>query len=162
MIDIWCIYARKNSQVTHLCGVKLLVWKSGCVKFWTNTMSDRNVSIKEKKPFLTLPSLLLLRSCSTWQKIFSNILKNGCIYESFSLLFYPMENPFSIPKWFLGSPAPLLTYILDLGLFSCIFVAAKAAISSSDNSVVFFISFMNAIIDSSSIFPPGLGVICNL
>ena len=27
------------SQITHFCGVKLLAWKSGCVKFWTNIMS---------------------------------------------------------------------------------------------------------------------------
>ena len=43
MIDIWCIYAvnlrEKMSQITHFCGVKLLAWKSGCVKFWTNIMS---------------------------------------------------------------------------------------------------------------------------
>ena len=27
------------SQITHFCGVQLLAWKSGCVKFWTNIMS---------------------------------------------------------------------------------------------------------------------------
>ena len=27
------------SQITRFCGVKLLAWKSGCVKFWTNIMS---------------------------------------------------------------------------------------------------------------------------
>ena len=27
------------SQITHFCGVKLLAWKSGCVKFLTNSMS---------------------------------------------------------------------------------------------------------------------------
>ena len=27
------------SQITHFCGVKLLAWKYGCVKFWTNIMS---------------------------------------------------------------------------------------------------------------------------
>ena len=27
------------SLITHFCGVKLLAWKSGCVKFWTNIMS---------------------------------------------------------------------------------------------------------------------------
>ena len=26
-------------QITHFCGVKFLVWKSGTVKFWTNIMS---------------------------------------------------------------------------------------------------------------------------
>ena len=150
------------SQVTHLCGVKLLAWKSGCVKFWTNIMSDRNVSIKEKNLFW--PSHLSCRSdlvVPDKKKIFKQIKKWMHIWVLFST-FLSNGISFFIPKWFLGSPAPLLTYILDLGLFSCIFVAAKAAISSSDNSVVFFISFKNAIIDSSSIFPPGLGVICNL
>ena len=28
-------------QITHFCGVKLLAWKSGCVKFWTNIMSGQ-------------------------------------------------------------------------------------------------------------------------
>ena len=28
------------SQITHFCGVKLLAWYSGCVKFWTNIMSE--------------------------------------------------------------------------------------------------------------------------
>ena len=27
------------SQITHFCYVKLLTWKSGCVKFWTNIMT---------------------------------------------------------------------------------------------------------------------------
>ena len=27
------------SQISHFCGVKLLAWKSGCVKFWTNIKS---------------------------------------------------------------------------------------------------------------------------
>ena len=30
---------KKLSQITHFCGVKLLAWKSGCVKFLTNSMS---------------------------------------------------------------------------------------------------------------------------
>ena len=36
-------FARKMSQITHFCGVKLLAWKSGCVKFWTNIMSAGNL-----------------------------------------------------------------------------------------------------------------------
>ena len=28
------------SQITHFCDVKLLAWKSGCVKFLTNSMSE--------------------------------------------------------------------------------------------------------------------------
>ena len=44
IIDIWCIYAvnsRKNcGKITHFCGVKLLAWKPGCVKFWTNIMCN--------------------------------------------------------------------------------------------------------------------------
>ena len=31
------------SQITHFCCVKLLAWKSGCVKFWTNIMSAGNL-----------------------------------------------------------------------------------------------------------------------
>ena len=27
------------SQITHFCSVKILAWKSGSVKFWTNIMS---------------------------------------------------------------------------------------------------------------------------
>ena len=31
---------KKLSQITHFCGVKPLAWKSGCVKFLTNSMSE--------------------------------------------------------------------------------------------------------------------------
>ena len=34
-----CWFARKMSQFTRFCGVKFLAWKSGCVKFLTNSMS---------------------------------------------------------------------------------------------------------------------------
>ena len=44
MIDIWCIYnvnlRKKMSQIKHFCGVIFLAEKSGCVKFWTNIMSE--------------------------------------------------------------------------------------------------------------------------
>ena len=33
------IREKKLSQITHFCDVKLLAWKSGCVKFWTNIIS---------------------------------------------------------------------------------------------------------------------------
>ena len=33
------------SQITHFWGVKILVWKSGSVKFWTNFMSGHNVPL---------------------------------------------------------------------------------------------------------------------
>ena len=34
------------SQITHFCGVKLIAWKSGCVKFWTNIMSGKYLSCR--------------------------------------------------------------------------------------------------------------------
>ena len=34
------------SQITHFCNVKLLAWKSGCVKFWTNIMSGKYLSCR--------------------------------------------------------------------------------------------------------------------
>ena len=36
------------SQITHFCGVKLVAWKSGCVKFWTNIMSVWTLSENSK------------------------------------------------------------------------------------------------------------------
>ena len=40
MFDAFTLSIRKKmSQITHFCIVKLLAWKSGCVKFWTNIMS---------------------------------------------------------------------------------------------------------------------------
>ena len=33
------LICEKNVKITHFCGVKLLAWKSGCVKFLTNSMS---------------------------------------------------------------------------------------------------------------------------
>ena len=51
MINIWCIYAvnlrEKMSQITHFCGVKFLAWKSGGVKFLTNSMSDNSVTVSD-------------------------------------------------------------------------------------------------------------------
>ena len=35
------------SQITHFSSVKLLAWKSGCVKFWTNIMSGRTKKMKK-------------------------------------------------------------------------------------------------------------------
>ena len=33
------------SQITHFCSVKLVAWKSGCVKFLTNIMSELSTSV---------------------------------------------------------------------------------------------------------------------
>ena len=33
------------SQITHFCAVQILSWKSGCVKFWTNSMSGHNMPL---------------------------------------------------------------------------------------------------------------------
>ena len=38
--DLCCWFARKMSQFTRFCSVKFLAWKSGCVKFLTNSMSE--------------------------------------------------------------------------------------------------------------------------
>ena len=38
IINIWCIYAVDSQE--KCCGVKFLAWKSGCVKFLTNSMSE--------------------------------------------------------------------------------------------------------------------------
>ena len=43
---IFDAFARKMSQIMHFCGVKLLNWKSGCVKFLTNFMSVLNLPSK--------------------------------------------------------------------------------------------------------------------
>ena len=40
LMHLRCWFARKMSQFTHFCGAKFLSWKSGCVKFWTNFMSE--------------------------------------------------------------------------------------------------------------------------
>ena len=37
-MHLCCWFARKMSQFTCFCGVKFLAWKSGCVKFLTNSM----------------------------------------------------------------------------------------------------------------------------
>ena len=42
------------SQIMHFCGVKLLAWNSGCVKFWTNIMSG--------KPFILQIHIVQLRN----------------------------------------------------------------------------------------------------
>ena len=39
LMHLRCWFARKMSQFLHFCGVKCLAWKSGCVKFLTNSMS---------------------------------------------------------------------------------------------------------------------------
>ena len=58
-----CWFARKMSQFTRFCGVKFLAWKSGCVKFLTNSMSDNDI-ILILKTFPLILSSIIVTDCA--------------------------------------------------------------------------------------------------
>ena len=43
------ITEEKMLKITHFYSVKLLAWKSGCVKFWKNIMSESDSLIRWDK-----------------------------------------------------------------------------------------------------------------
>ena len=72
-----CWFARKMSQFTRFCGVKFLAWKSGCVRFLTNSMSYHHFDKKIKyglqnrrkrdlQPKSNEAFVRMLQKASTW------------------------------------------------------------------------------------------------
>ena len=115
-----CWFARKMSQFTRFCGVKFLAWKSGCVKFLTNSMSDVKITLHIHALsvlFTTSPSQKSANYLRLWRrrsKTPNTINGKFLVKTSFSQLFQLVLTTFSFdPNAVSSLLVPYLTSAMD-------------------------------------------------
>ena len=105
------LICEKMSQITHFCGVKLLAWKSGCVKYLTNIMGKHKSRLHSE-----LPPVLsqICRRQTDYILIDKKPAENiGWPMNNWALLLLPVDN-----KKFNSSKKPPLKSQLFKWLYS--------------------------------------------